>query len=124
MTPRPGKSSRKNAKIENASIFGIRVRFGPPGLIVLDIEANGARFHCADQFIGLCDQAGLTDLWRLRHGVRREWTWRSAKNGFRIDHAFGNQAFVNLFPNYRCEIDHEPRLMGLTDHSAVIVDLE
>lgn len=34
MVPRPGKSSRKNAKIENASIFGIRLRFGPPGLIV------------------------------------------------------------------------------------------
>jgi len=90
----------------------------------LDIEGNGTRFDCADQFIGLCNQAGLSDLWRFRHGQRREWTWRSAKNGFRIDHAFGNQAFIDRFPNYRCEIDHEPRLMGLTDHSALIVDLQ
>jgi resolvase-like protein len=90
----------------------------------LDIEGNGIRFDCADLFIDLCDHAGLVDLWRFRHGERREWTWRSAKNGFRIDHAFGNPAFVNCFPKYRCEIDHEPRLLGLTDHSAITVDLE
>jgi exodeoxyribonuclease-3 len=90
----------------------------------LDIEGNGVHFDCADQFIGLSEQAGLTDLWRFRHGNRREWTWRSAKNGFRIDHAFGNQALVDHFPTYRCEIDHEPRLTGLTDHSAIILDLQ
>jgi exodeoxyribonuclease III len=89
----------------------------------LDVEGNGTRFDCADQFIDLSAKAGLADLWRLRHGDRREWTWRSAKNGFRIDHAFGNEAFVSRFPNYRCEINHEPRLIGLTDHSAVVLDL-
>jgi exonuclease III len=89
----------------------------------LDVEGSGTRFDCADQFIGLSAQAGLADLWRFRHGERREWTWRSAKNGFRIDHAFGNKAFVSRFPNYRCEINHEPRLIGLTDHSAVVLDL-
>jgi exonuclease III len=90
----------------------------------LDIEGNGVSFYCADQFVGLHEQAGLTDLWRLRHGERRDWTWRSNKNGFRIDHAFGNQAFVDRFPNFRCEIDHEPRVTELTDHSAIILDLE
>jgi exodeoxyribonuclease-3 len=75
----------------------------------LDVEGSGTRFDCADQFIGLSAKAGLTDLWRFRRGERREWTWRSAKNGFRIDHAFGNKAFVSRFPNYRCEINHEPR---------------
>jgi hypothetical protein len=54
----------------------------------------------------------------------RDWTWRSAKNGFRIDHAFGNQAFLHRYPNFHCEIDHEPRLARLTDHSAIIVDFE
>jgi exodeoxyribonuclease-3 len=90
----------------------------------LDIEGNGVPFYCADLFGGLPEQAGLADLWRLRHGERRDWTWRSSKNGFRIDHAFGNQAFVDRFPNFRCEIDHEPRMTKLTDHSAVILDLE
>lgn len=35
----------------------------------LDIEGSGVPFYCADQFAGLPEQAGLTDLWRLRHGV-------------------------------------------------------
>jgi exodeoxyribonuclease III len=90
----------------------------------LDIEGNGVPFYCADQFAGLHEQAGLADLWRLRHGERRDWTWRSAKNGFRIDHAFGNQAFLHRYPNFHCEIDHEPRLVRLTDHSAIILDFE
>ena len=90
----------------------------------LDIEGNGARFDCADQFLGLSDHAALIDLWRFREGDRREWTWRSAKNGFRIDHAFGNRPFVDCFPAYTCKIDHEPRLTGLTDHSAIILDLQ
>jgi exonuclease III len=90
----------------------------------LDIEGNGAPFDCADQFADLHEQVGLVDLWRLRHGDRRDWTWRSAKNGFRIDHAFGNQEFLNRYPNFQCEIDHEPRLARLTDHSAIILDFE
>ena len=89
----------------------------------LDIEGNGVAFDCADLFVGLSERAGLADLWRSRQGERREWTWRSAKNGFRIDHALANQALIDRFPDYRCEIDHEPRLLGLTDHSAIIVDL-
>jgi len=94
------------------------------GLNDLDIEGNGVPFHCADQFANLHEQAGLIDLWRLQHGERRDWTWRSAKNGFRIDHAFGNQEFLNRYPNFQCEIDHEPRLTKLTDHSAIILDLD
>jgi exodeoxyribonuclease III len=89
----------------------------------LDVEGSGTRFDCADQFIDLSVKSGLVDLWRFRHGERREWTWRSAKNGFRIDHAFGNEALLRRFPNYRCEIVHEPRVSGLTDHRAVVLDL-
>jgi hypothetical protein len=89
-----------------------------------DIEGNGVPFYCADQFAGLPEQAGLADLWRWRHGERRDWTWRSSKNGFRIDRAFGNQAFLHRHPNFHCEIDHEPRLARLTDHSAIILDFE
>jgi exodeoxyribonuclease III len=89
----------------------------------LDIEGRGALFYCADLFIALSKEAGLIDLWRARHFDRQEWTWRSPVNGFRIDHAFGNEAFLNCFPAFKCEIDHEPRLSGLTDHSAVVIDL-
>jgi len=90
----------------------------------LDIEGTGARFDCADLFTALTREAGLIDLWRARHADRQEWTWRSPVNGFRIDHAFGNETFINRFPAFKCEIDHEPRLSGLTDHSAVVVETE
>lgn len=90
----------------------------------LDIEGKGAPFDCADLFVGLNKVAGLVDLWRARHGDRQDWTWRSSKYGFRVDHAFGNNAFMERFPNFRCDIDHEPFLKKLTDHSAIIIDLE
>lgn len=94
------------------------------GSNTLDIEPGGARFHCERDFCELCSRHGLVDLWRHRHGKdRRGWTWRSSKNGFRIDHAFGNRAFLQAFPDFRCEIDHSPRESGISDHSALIVDL-
>jgi hypothetical protein len=36
----------------------------------------------------------------------------------------GNKAFINRFPAFRCAIDHAPRLSGLTDHSAVVLEVE
>lgn len=88
----------------------------------LDIEGTGARFHCTGLFEALHTEAGLIDLWRAQHGDRQDWTWRSSVNGFRIDHAFGNKAFIQRFPAFRCAIDHAPRLSGLTDHSAMILE--
>jgi exonuclease III len=90
----------------------------------LDIEGTGTRFDCADLFEALNREAGLIDLWRARYGDQQEWTWRSSANGFRIDHAFGNKAFINRFPAFRCVIDHAPRLSGLTDHSAVVLEFD
>lgn len=94
------------------------------GSNTLDIEPGGARFHCERDFLELSSKHGLVDLWRHRHGEdRREWTWRSSRNGFRIDHAFGNRAFLQAFPDFRCKIDHSPRESGISDHSALIVEL-
>jgi exodeoxyribonuclease III len=90
----------------------------------LDIEGGGSRFFCSDLFEALTREAGLIDLWRERHGDRREWTWCSPRNGFRIDHVFGNKAFVARFPTFRCAIDHAPRKSGLSDHSAVVLEVD
>jgi exonuclease III len=90
----------------------------------LDIEGRGAPFYCADLFEALTEQAELVDLWRACNGDHREWTWRSRVNGFRIDHAFGNNAFLERFAAFRCSIDHEPRQTRLTDHSAIILEVE
>jgi hypothetical protein len=62
--------------------------------------------------------------WRLYPVSQQEWTWRSSKNDFRIDHVFGNKAFVNRFSAFRCVIDHKPRLSSLTDHSAIVLETD
>ncbi len=88
---------------------------------VTDKSAGGARYRCAAGFDALSREAGLTDLWRRTHGNdAREWTWHSRKNGFRIDHAFGNERFLQQF-GPSCSYDHASREGRLTDHSAVIV---
>jgi hypothetical protein len=65
----------------------------------------------------------LSDLWRLTNGASREWTRHSTKgNGFRIDHAFGNTAFVAATTPI-CTYDHRGRETGLTDRSAVVIHI-
>lgn len=94
------------------------------GSNVRDIEPGGAQFHCEQEFNELTLKHGLADLWRKHHGEEaREWTWRSSKNGFRIDHAFANRAFLDAYPRVTCWIDHSPRNAGISDHSALVVDL-
>ena len=90
----------------------------------LDLEPGGDKFLCDDQFTSLETEVGLADLWRLQHGPdAREWTWRSSKNGFRIDHAFANDAFRTLYKKINCHYLHEPRETKITDHSALVIDL-
>ena len=77
--------------------------------------------------IALTDPGDLTDLWRHSHGEdAREWTWHAATtgNGFRIDHALGNAALLARYPRLRCRYDHSTRETGLTDHSALVVELD
>lgn len=89
----------------------------------LDVEAPGFRFHCADQFERLTTNSGLVDLWRRIHFDRREWTWRSRLNGFRLDHAFANPAFLEQYPKLHCKYDHETRDQRISDHSAIVLDV-
>ena len=89
-----------------------------------DREPAGGRYHSADAFDRLGAVARLTDLWRASHGAAaRDWSWLSHRqNGFRIDHAFANQAFLRAAAP-RCHYDHAPRAQGWSDHSALIVDV-
>ena len=86
-----------------------------------DVEGTGTPFVCSDLFDALQTQGGLVDLWRVEHGEKREWSWRSPLNGFRVDHAFANPAFRRRFPAMHCMYDHATRETGLTDHSALIL---
>ena len=90
---------------------------------VADKDVAGASYYCAEWFDKLSSQGGLFDLWRLSNGRdAREWTWISnGGNGFRIDHAFANDAFIKR-GRPTCRYDHEPRHARLTDHSLIVVD--
>jgi exodeoxyribonuclease III len=86
-----------------------------------DRSEGAGKYYCSDHFDRLTSEGELSDLWRLTNGASREWTWHSTKgNRFRIDHAFGNGAFVAATAPI-CTYDHRARETGLTDHSAVVV---
>jgi exodeoxyribonuclease III len=87
----------------------------------VDVEGSGVPFVSSDLFDALQTPGGLVDLWRIEHGEKREWSWRSPLNGFRVDHALANSAFRRRFPTMHCMYDHAPRETGITDHSALIL---
>eukprot|EP00456_Euglypha_rotunda_P026667 TRINITY_DN21456_c0_g2_i3.p1 TRINITY_DN21456_c0_g2~~TRINITY_DN21456_c0_g2_i3.p1 ORF type:complete len:233 (+),score=27.18 TRINITY_DN21456_c0_g2_i3:196-894(+) len=105
------------------------VRESAPLLVVGDyntgqhhVDEAGASFHCANDFASLTGN-GYIDCWRSRNPAMREFTWYSnAGNGFRIDHAFANAtADERVQAVY---YDHDPRTSRVTDHSALIIELD
>ncbi len=111
------------SSIENKDIPFLIVGDINTGNNSIDLPKGATKFACADMFDALSNEYKMTDLWRCEHGDNaREWTWHSVKNGFRIDHAFCNQAFLGRFPQVRCCYNEEPRKKNMTDHSAVVVD--
>lgn len=94
------------------------------GCCSTDKESGSIKFPCEDLFLDLTQKSQLTDLWRSQHGTAaKEWSWRSSKSGFRIDHAFVNEQFLKKFPQTKCAYDHTPREIGLSDHSALILEM-
>ncbi|MGE0415996.1 MAG: endonuclease/exonuclease/phosphatase family protein, partial [Acetobacteraceae bacterium] len=89
----------------------------------LDKAPNGTRFVRAD-FMDQITTSGYVDLWRVRHPEHREYSWFSpqGQNGFRLDHAFGTEALSQQVLD--CRYDHNVRNEGLSDHSALIVDVD
>jgi exonuclease III len=65
---------------------------------------------------------GFVDAYRLLHDGRTEHSWVSLDNeGFRFDHAFVTHSLAERVA--RCEYLHETREQGLTDHSALVLEL-
>jgi len=86
-----------------------------------DRTSTGDKYVCAELFDALSESHGLVDLWRRTHGAdAREWSWMTKANGFRLDHAFGNPAFIAAF-DPTCCYDHSSRESGFTDHSALLI---
>ncbi|MFM7011849.1 MAG: endonuclease/exonuclease/phosphatase family protein [Betaproteobacteria bacterium] len=101
---------------------------GTRGIMLGDLNTGlhgqdeaGATFYCADEFSELL-ATGLIDSWRSRNPQAREFSWFSAAdNGFRIDHALCTPSLdkeVNAIT-----YDHRFRELGVTDHSALVVDI-
>jgi exodeoxyribonuclease III len=97
-----------------------------------DIEANLGKNRLADEFSTAAQYRLLEQHWKeawlYKHPKELEFSWYprvgvpQRKNGWRLDKAFVSAA---LLPRVRDAFyDHEFRLQGLTDHSALIVDLE
>ena len=86
------------------------------------VDEPGAIDPCA-HFLDAIEAIGFGDLWRRRYPDGREFSWYSTRgNGFRIDHAFLSRALAARAGAVRYA--HEERLSGLSDHSALILDLE
>lgn len=85
------------------------------------LDETGATLHGAAEF-GTMTNTGWVDGWRRLHRDGREYTWYSTfGNGFRLDHAFLSPSLAPrlLSSVYR----HETRASGVSDHSALIVEL-
>ena len=85
------------------------------------LDERAKTFYCAEYFDRL-QELGWVDAWRSRNQDVKEFSWFSnAGNGFRIDHAFTSSR-LNKEIEY-VGYDHEVREVGLSDHSAMIVEL-
>ena len=85
------------------------------------LDEAGATLYGAAEFEAMTG-AGWTDAWRSLRPDAREYTWYSNYgNGFRLDHAFLSPSLAPrlVSSTYR----HETRAHGVTDHSALVVEL-
>jgi exonuclease III len=86
------------------------------------VDEPGAIDVCAHYMDGI-EAIGFCDLWRRRYPEGREFSWYSTRgNGFRIDHAFLSPALAARAGEIR--YSHDERFTGLSDHSALILDLD
>lgn len=104
---------------------------GTPQVLIGDlnlvdpVHTDTLRYVLAEEtaaYIGLAAHHGLVDAWRHEHPADQEISWRDHSGvGCRYDHAF---VTPNLTASIvACELDHTPRVGGLTDHSALSLAL-
>lgn len=83
-----------------------------------------------DDWMTALEGAAWRDGFRYLHGEARDYTWYSpnGRNGFRLDEAFVNRRLISRLLETRYEwgvsADGDRRREALSDHAALIVDLE
>lgn len=96
------------------------------------LDEEGRTFTCTSQLGAVCT-LGYADAYRVFAPDKREWTWHAPSRshvkpentarsgGFRLDSALVSQALVPRLT--RAEYVHSVRETGVSDHSAMIVEL-
>jgi len=85
------------------------------------IDEIGRTFYSSEKHAALED-LGFIDTWRAANPAGREYTWySSAGNGFRLDYIWASPLLAARVTSIRH--DHEARLAGATDHTAVIAEV-
>lgn len=84
---------------------------------------DGQRWDAAERslFTDLTER-GLVDIYRSLHGFGDAYSWVLKRNGNEVRRRF-DHAFSDLLVS-ECVYDHAPRLRGLSDHAALIIDYE
>lgn len=110
-----------------------------PGLLLGDTNCGkrdldeekpqGSRFKREHNWMVGIEKRGWVDGFRLLHGDRREYTWFSHRNnGFRLDQAYSCPRLTPAVKRLRHVWGHNPdqpdRREGLSDHAALILDLD
>jgi len=88
------------------------------------VDVPSAAFSAEEYFRRLTDDLGWVDLWRAKHGDKREYT---IERPYRVDHAFAAGGVENNLRD--CDYDHAIRNpdgtnVWLSDNSAMIVEIE
>lgn len=88
----------------------------------LDLSVGASPFIASEHFDAF-GRGRLKDIWRTRNPDLRDYTWYSTrgKNGFRLDHVFATAEMSDRIASVR--YIHEIRTRGLSDHSALLVEL-
>ncbi len=93
------------------------------GLPDIDEEAPAFGQYEAD-FINGLDALDWRDMFRVKHGDKRAYTWYSpnGRNGFRLDEAFANTALqpyiIDCYYHWGKAGEHNQ----LSDHAAIVLD--
>jgi exodeoxyribonuclease III len=85
-------------------------------------DRQGSTTFTGEPYMAALIESGWVDAWRRANPKAHEFSWFSnAGNGFRIDHALLSPALTTRPVTAR--YDHTPRSSGLSDHSALVLNL-
>lgn len=122
----PTTDNRKRPYCDALVEFG-RLRQDESVLLVGDfntgvhpIDGDLQSLGCVNRFVAL-QELGFTDAWRHFNGDRREFSLFRRGKGFRIDHALVSPAALPRVTG--CYYSHNEREQGMSDHSALIVEI-